>query len=317
MPIQTASNASVLIRPNVSGGVVDVVSRPVDLFKFFVNNGLVRPSNGSSPFKWNVQTATVSSAETFVEDQALGQVGRRTMVQASVSATYFRATAQVTGHFMDNAMNGGLYDPNAVTAEIQNATMDLTALVDSTLRGSTADIGLLTVVDAADVYAGLNPSSTSQWDSVEEGTSPMDFAHWQTFYLDQTTPGHNGSPSVYLIAPAGKTKYDNLGGPGSSAFRVQLGQTGYDMGIQNQVSSFNSVPLVPIKSFDANTVMGLDLTTAPGDMGGFPGVCLVIHRDMRVDQLAKVNDNAAKSQVSLALGVRVAARNRQGKMAYS
>ena len=49
MPIQTASNASVLIRPNVSGGVVDVVSRPVDLFKFFVNNGLVRPSNGSSP----------------------------------------------------------------------------------------------------------------------------------------------------------------------------------------------------------------------------------------------------------------------------
>jgi hypothetical protein len=218
---------------------------------------------------------------------------------------------------MDNAMNGGLYDPNAVTAEVQNATMDLTALVDSTLRGSTADIGMLSVIDAADVYAGLNPASTSQWDAVEDAGGTMDLADWQTFYLDQTTPGHNGTPSVYLIAPAGKTKYDNLGGPGSSSFRVQLGQTGYDMGIQNQVSSFNGVPLVPIKSFDSGTVLGLDLTTAPGDMGGFPGVCLVIHRDLRVDQLAKVNDNAAKQQVSLALGVRVAARNRQGKMTYS
>ncbi len=316
MPLQTNSNASALIRPNVQGGVVDAVSRPTDLLRFFTNNGLVRPSGGSAPFKWIVQTATTSSAETFVEDQALGQVGRRTLVLASVAPVYFRATAQVTGHFMDNVVNGGTYEANSMEAEIQNAVMDLTGLVDSTLRGSTADFGLLTVVDAADVYAGLNPASTARWDSVEEATSSMDLAHWQTFYLDQTTPTHNGSPSAYLIAPAGKTKYDNLGGPGSSALRYVMGQGGVDMGVQNQTSSFNSVPLVPIKSFDSATVLGLDLTQAPGD-NGFPGVCLVVHRDLRSEVLAKVNDNSPKNMVTMAMGVRVASRTRQGKMAYS
>lgn len=312
--LQTNSNAAYIIRPNIAPGVVDATSRPLDTYRFFAQNGLMVPSNGSAPFGWNLQTTTSSNAGTFVENQATPSSNRRNFSRASVSPVYWWVTAGVTGHLMDNIANGGMYDPGAETAEVTNATLDLMYAIDSALRGSTADFGLLSCIDATDAYAGLNPASVSQWNAVEIPGSTMDLADWQDLYLGQISAPHNGNPSAYLCSPIGEQKYINLGGPGASAFRVPMGQQ-LDLGGQITRPSYNGKPLVVLNGFSDTEVLGLDLSRANGS--SFPGVCLVVHRMLRSEQLAKTNDNPASQLITIALGVRVENRVRQAKLVFS
>lgn len=312
--LQNNANAAYLIRPNIAPGVVDATSRPIDTYRFFAQNGLIVPSGGSAPFGWTLQTSTSSNAGTFVESQAVPSPNRRNFVRATISPVYWWVTAGITGHFLDNIRNGGLYDPSAETAEVTNATLDLMYAIDSALRGSTADFGLLSCIDATDVYAGLNPGSVSQWNSVEIAASSMDLADWQDLYLGQHAAPHNGQCSVYLCSMIGEQKYLNLGGPGASSFRVPMGAQ-LDLGGQVMRPTYNGRPLVALNGFSDTEVLGLDLSRASGS--SFPGVCLVVHRALQSKPLAETNDNPAAQLITVAMALRIESRARQAKMTFS
>lgn len=314
MSLQNLSGATYLIRPNVAPGVVDATSRPLDTYRFFAQNGLIVQPGGSAPFSWNIQNATTTNAGTFTENQAVPAPNQRKFIRATVSPVYWWVTAGITGHLLDNIRNGGMYDPNAESAEVTNATLDMMYAIDSALRGSTADFGLLSCVDSTDVYATLNPGSIAQWNSVEIAASTMDLADWQDLYIGQHSAPHNGQCSAYLCSMIGEQKYLNLCGPGASSFRVPIGSQ-MDFGAQRMASSYNGKPIIALNGFSDTEVLGLDLSRQSGS--SFPGVCLVTHRMLQSEMLAKTNDNPAAQLITVAMALRIESRVRQAKMIFS
>lgn len=298
--------ASTLIRDNVNPGVpVDLVSRPTDFYNLLQSQGLVRPSGGSQPFEWNVQYATVDSSEIFVENQALGSIGRRSLAQASLAPWYVRASAAITGHVRDQIARGGTYE-DVMAGELANAVADLYNKVETTLLGSTQDRGIASIVDAGDTYAGLAPGSYSTWASLETAVGgALTAAVMHDTYEALIASPYNAMPSVILAGPNQLTNYVSIMGNSSSYSRMNLPMQGaVDIGLMRSAPTFNGIPLVPIRQMTNTEMYWLDLAS---------GVELVVHRDLTTEKLAKVNDND-EVVVSFACALKVTNRRKHAKL---
>lgn len=313
---------SVLVRPNIGQGIVDATSRPTDLFDFCLANGLVQPLRGGSPFKWGVKTSGNSSAETFVEGQALPASGRRTLVQASQSVTYFRARAGISGHLRDNLRNGNVVEADAWAGELADAQQAVLYLAESSFLGSTADLGIASIVDAGDTYAGIAPGSYSAWASLETAVGGAMTAGVLMDAYEAITGGtYMASPSVILCNVNQLSNYAAIAGPGSgtsSQTRMMLPASApgaYDIGVTRAgVQQFNGIPLVGIRGMTTTEVYFLDLNAQNlGNGVVVPGLSIQIHRDMQVDLLGKTSDSD-DAQVSMAAMLMVANRRRQAKL---
>lgn len=299
-----ASIAGIAVRENVNPSIpVDLVSRPVDLYSLLQSQGLVVPGAGASPYTWNVQYGTVDNAEIFVENQAMGATNRRQLARASLAPFYVRANAAVTGHLIDQ-QKGAFED--LLSAEIANATKDLYAKIESTLLGSTADRGIASIVDANDTYAGLAPGSYAAWASLETAVGGvLTAAVMHDTYESLISAPYNASPSVILCAPNQITNYVSIMGNSASYSRMNLPMSGpVDLGLLRSAPTYNGIPLVQVRGMTSTEMYWLDLAS---------GVQLVVHRDLRAETLAKINDNTEVS-VSIALALKVENRRKHAKL---
>lgn len=313
---------SVLVRPNIAQGLVDATSRATDLFDFFLANGLVQQLRGGAPLKWGVKTAGNGSAEVFVEGQALPASGRRTLVQASQSPTYFRARAGITGHLRDNLRTGAVVEADAWAGELADAQQAVLYQMESSFLGSTADLGIASIVDAGDTYAGIAPGSYAAWAALETAVGgAMTAGNLQDAYETLTGGTYLGSPSVILCNVNQLGNYGALVGPGSgtsSQTRLMLPASApgaYDIGVTRPgVQQFNGIPLVGIRGMTSTEVYFLSLGAQNlGNGQVIPGVSIQVHRDIQVDMLGKTSDSD-DAQVSMAAMLVVANRRRHAKL---
>lgn len=307
----TTSTLANLARPNVSSQVVDLLFRKTDLFDLLRASGRVNPGIGASPYKWNVVTSANGSAEVFTEGQAPSLVGRQTTAQASLDAFYARATWGITGHVADNAGRDGFYtDPSAFEAML--AESDLFKKIEDELVGSTQDRGIAAVIDATGTYAGLAQGTYSVWASEENGSvGTLGIDDFEDLYEELTSASvssvpRGASPTHILTTPNQITNYVRSIGPAASSggtFRIQPGM-GFDAGFTRPgMSSFNGLPIVPVRGMTNTELYMIDVTD----------VELLIHRDLRVDEIVG-NPEERKFALSTALALKVAHRNWHGKL---
>jgi hypothetical protein len=303
------ADSSYLIRPNIQEGApTDLTFRRKDFFDFMRSAGRVRPWTGSYPMKWNLTTVGNASAELFVENQALSLPGKRTFAQASLSPWYARAVAAVTGHVMDQIQKGGTFE-DLLEGELADALKAIFYLCETTLVGSAQDKGIASIIDDADVMAGLDPAVTTLWKSLETGSiGTLDIADMQTFYLNLTDTPRGADPSAILGPMNQQRNYGNIAGPAATTslarYDINAGKP-YDLGVMRNGMAFNGVPIVPIRSILSSELYWFDFVNDD------PSIYMM--RDIQTEELGKRNDNK-EYVLSLGLVLKVPNRRMHGKM---
>lgn len=306
--INTTSSAT-LVRPNVAPELVDLQFTETDLLNLFESRGWIKPNDGGSPYLWDIKTGTTIAAEIFTEGQALPASGTPLFRQASVPAMYFRVVVANTGHIRDQVARRGVYqDPVAIG--IDNALKMLRVFIDSTLAGSAANRGLLSVIDSGDVYGGIDPAVTTNWASYEVNVGgALALAALNTMWRTMVDTPRGANPTDTLVSLLQYQRYTDLGGPAATGVQVPYRRDNadglpFDMGMMKQSASFNGVPWMPIRSLATTELLMID----PSD-----GIELREQRSLEVEKLAKVNDDDTQ-MMSQALVPVVRNRYKQAKL---
>lgn len=303
--------SSSLARENVQGGATDLVFRRTDLINWFRSKGLTGTTGGAAPLQWNVVTAANASAETFVEGQAAPVAGRQTYARASQSPTYHRVVAGYSGHVNDQVRNGGTYfDP--IADAITNGTADLMKKLEDSLVGTTADLGIQSIIDADDTYAGLAPGTYTLWASKETGSiGTLGVDDLEDLQTALSLSPYLSEPTDILCCHNIIQNYMATCGPSASTslFRINAGQK-FDVGVAGGsmlaagAVAFNGMPFVGISGLTNTVLLMLDANS---------GLKLVMHRDVTVEELARTSDDRS---FALTLSAMIVAnkRNAHGKL---
>ncbi|MBL0219655.1 MAG: hypothetical protein IPQ07_38045 [Myxococcales bacterium] len=287
--------------------MTDLVFRNTDLLSWFENSGRVKPNDGGAPFEWNILASTSNSAEIYVESQGLPTIGQPDFKRASVPAVYFRAFNANTGHIRDQVARKGVY-ANPIQTAVDDALKQLRTLIDSTLAGSAANRGIASIIDAGDVYGGLDPATVTQWAALETAVGgAMTIAVLNTLYRTLTDSPRGANPDTVLANINQLLNYGNLFGFASSSARSQPRQDmgkPYDLGIMKTAMSFNGAEFVGIRSLANSELYMLDAES---------GIELREQRELQIDRLAKVNDDE-QIMASQALVPVVFNRRKHGKL---
>lgn len=254
MPEQNYSNASALLRNTAPRRVVDPSSRPIDLIQLLQSRGRFIPVaqlGGAEPYVWSLVTANNTTAERFVEGQALPAGTRRSFQNPSVGAFYWREVVRVTGRAQDIARNNGYVDANLLAAEQENATLNMLYLMEQDLKGSTVNLGLPSIIDDTALYGGINPATyTVHASKVTTSVSTLTAAAMADHYEAQANAPYNSVASDILAAPNQITNYTAIAGlhGGTAVTRTTTPQAGgYDVGINPAVASYNGIPFRQIR----------------------------------------------------------------------
>lgn len=302
--VSAGRSGSFFIRPDV-GPAVDQIFRETDLINTLFAAGQVEESQGSSPFVWNIVKEANATAAVFTEGAALSTFGNQLYEQASLPAFYVRVAGGETGHMRDNRIKGGLYE-DIRALEVEKATADLWKKFEDELCGSTANRGLASIVDAANVYAGLDPATTAEWVSLETAVGgALAVTTLQDMYETMVGSTYGATPT-HILAPQNQvTNYINVAGiPGAAnaAYRTELGK-GFDAGVIHPLVTFNGMPVVAVRG----------LATTEIYMGDISKLKLVMHRMPTVTEIARTNDDET-FMVTLAGALKLERRRSFGKL---
>lgn len=304
----TTSTGAPFIRPNVQVPAVDSVFRNTDLINFLAANGRVVDAPGSSPFRWNVIDTANAQAAVFTEGQTLTTFGQQGYVQASQGAFYVRAAGGETGHMRDNRIKGGTYE-DVRALEIAKATEDMWKVMEDQLLGSTANVGIASIIDSTTVYAGIDPAVNTAWASVEQNQgATLTVTALQDLYEALVASPNGGQPTHLLMPQNQLTNYINVAGaPGAanSAFRIVPGAQGgaFDAGVVIPLVTFNGLPVVPIRGLTTTELYMVDVSKMD----------LLIHRQPEVREIGRTNDDDL-FMVSVAGCLRVSRRKSFAKL---
>lgn len=308
---QALSTLTALLRENVAPGVNDLLFRQTDLLNFLRANGRVSDGVGPAPFSWNVVTSANSSTEVFTEGQAPPAAGSQTFVRTSLNPFYVRGVCGRTGHVRDNQARGGYYaDPLAVEQMLLEA--DVMKKLEDTLVGSTQDQGLAAIIDATGTYANLAQGTYASWASEENAVSgALTLTALQTLYEEMTLGSVSSvpraaTPTHWLMPVEQFNNYVNLAGPNASTslYRFGPGQTPDFTGYGGaMLPTCSGLPLVQVRTLTNTEVYLVDVTD----------IELLVHRDLRLDPIVGNPENE-QWQLSFAVALKVARRNKHGKM---
>lgn len=298
-----------LIRPNDRGAAIDLQFRDTDFLRWLIANGLVVDNAGGAPHEWNLETSDGVTAESYVEGQALALPGTPVYKKASLASRYERAVQKVTGHVRDQIARGGTYE-DARARAVEAATKSLMSNSEASLLGSTQDVGIASIIDAVDTYAGLLPATVTQWASLETAVGgALTVAVLDTMYRTLSDSPRGASPEVIMSGLRQRELYVRIVGAVAgtglqSNPRAEQGLA-YDLGIVGTAPvSFNGIPWAPIRLMTASELYMLDVSS---------GMELRMQRALQVEQLAKTDDDD-RIMVSHAWMLVVRNRRKQGKL---
>jgi hypothetical protein len=310
MPTQDYSNASALLRNTAPRRVVDPSSRPIDLITLLQSRGRFVPVaqlGGAEPYVWSLVTANNTTAERFVEGQALPGGTRRSFQNPTVGAFYWREVVRVTGRAQDIARGNGLVDANLLAAEIENASMNMLYLMEQDLKGSTVNLGLPSIIDDTALYGGVNPATyTVHASKVTTSVGTLAAAAMADHYEAQANAPYNSVATDILAAPNQITNYTAIAGlhGGTSVTRTTTPQAGgYDVGINPAVAAYNGIPLRMIRGATTTELLWVNVND----------ITIGVQRDAAYKALADQADDTV-GQVSMAAMVIVENRRLHSKM---
>ena len=300
------TNSANLIRPNVAQDLTDLEFTETDLLNWFERRGYVKPNDGGAPYQWNIKTGSTVVGEIYVEGQGLPTTGAPSYQKASVPAVYVRAFHEDTGHARDQRDRGGVYqDPIQVAIDLM--IKKLRVLVDTTLAGSTANRGLASIIDANDLYGGLDPAVVTEWASYEVNVGGnIAVSNLDTMWRTLVDTPRGASPMDVLVSLLQLNRYVAIGGPSASTAQFDPRRdrgTPYDLGMMREPAGFNGAAFTPIRTLATSELYMLDPTD---------GIELREQRALKVEPLAKNNDNEI-TMASRAFVPVVRNRRKQGK----
>lgn len=305
MAVQDYSNASALLRNTAPRRVVDPSSRPTDFMRLLQSRGCFVPVaslGGAEPYVWSLVKSNGSTAARFTEGQAAPAGGRRSFSNPSVNAFYWWEVVRVSGRARDVAAANGYVDSNLITSEIENGTLNLMYAIEQDLLGSTVNLGIVSIIDNADLYGGVDPASITVHASLVTPTvGALDAAaladHWEAM----GSPPYSTKPTDILSAQNQVTNYLGIAGlsGGTQVTRLAMGQAqGYDISINPESASYQGVPWRAISNATSTEIY----------MPNLNDYKVAIQRDVMFEPYGKLNDDQA-GQVSF--GAMVIAENRR------
>lgn len=310
MATQDYSNASALLRNTAPRKVVDPSSRPIDLIQLLQSRGRFVPVaalGGAEPYVWSLVTSTNSTAERFVESQAIPGGTRRSFQNPSVSAFYWREVVRVTGRARDIARNNGFVDQNLLLAEQENATLNMLYLMEQELLGSTVNLGLASIVDDTALYGGINPATyTVHASKVTTSVSTLTAAAMADHYEAMTSAPYNAIPSDIIMSPNQLTNYAAIAGlnGGTAVTRMNTPQMGaYDVAVNVSTMSYQGIPIQRVRNQTTSEILWLNLSD----------VTIGVQRDVEYKPLAEMADDTV-GQVSFGAMVILENRRLHSKM---
>jgi len=253
------------------------------------NFGTPVPFTGGSTMNIKHHYAGNASVGTYSEGDALGSPGSQAYLTALWPAQYYRAQIQITGHVIDQTLNGSstavFY--NQIEAEFTLAMEDLIDRVSTDCLGTglTAPVGIQGIVDSAGTIASINRSTYSWFQAYEtaggtttvavtdldgamQNSGDADYAAqvdqiWTSWKQKNKLKGALGNPGVsnnsYLQSPAGPL---NTSGITSDMF-------------------YGNVPIKPIRDLTNSIFLGLTMST----------FFLGRMREWKVEELGKTDDS--------------------------
>jgi hypothetical protein len=316
MTLVNSNISSSLVRENVvnPGGPTDLVYRAPDLLTFLMAMGASRPWTGGEPVAWNYISAANGSAATFAEGEAFAVAGKQTYGRASLSPFGVQVVVEVSGRVRDQIRHGGTYG-DVLRIELEKGAADLYKKLDDLLCGSTQDVGIQSVIDATDTYAGI--AGSAPWASLETAVSgALTVGVLQDADESINVTPYVGNTTHWLMPRNQITNYITLIGTGATTSLVRfappaMGGGTYDVGMLPQgTCSFNGKPVVPIRGLTTTVILGVDMT--PGS-DGLPGLCLLVARDLETRQLAQTSD-ADHYAITMRCALKLDRRNAQIKL---
>lgn len=310
MATQDLTNASALLRNTSARRVIDPSSRPIDTIQLLQSRGRFIPVaalGGAEPYAWGLVTSNNSTAERFVEGQAVPAGTRRGFQKPQVNAFYWREIVRVTGRARDIARNGGFVGDDLLVAEQQNATLNMFALMEQDLLGSTVNLGLPSLIDDTALYAGINPATYTVFASkVSTGVGTLSAAAMADHYEAQSSSPYNSMASDILMPPNQVTNYTAIAGlhGGTAVARSATPQMGgYDVGINPAVASYNAIPIRVIRGMTTSEILWPNLAD----------ITIGVQRDVTFDPFGQVSDDTV-GQVSFGAMVILEDRRLHSKM---
>lgn len=299
MPTQDYSNASPILRNTASRGIVDTTSRPIDLIRLLQARGRfisvqALPRPGAEPYVVSLVTGNGSTAGRFVEGQAASAGSRRSFVNISYSAFYWREVVRVAGRLLDIVRAGGLLDASLLKAEIENATLNMLYAMEQDFLGSTVNLGLPSIIDDTTLLGGVDPSTyTTHASKVSTVSGAQTAAALADHYEAITSAPYNAMPTDILSAPNQVGNYTALAGlaGGTNVVRMQLpASQGYDVGINPATASYNGIPWRQING----------MTNTETYWPNLNDITMGVQRDATYEPYGKTNDDTT-GQVTMAV----------------
>jgi guanyl-specific ribonuclease Sa len=292
--LSTTDISATLVKPNIEPVTVNLVKTATPFVDFLIAIGRLKKLVGSFPKQWNLVVTGNTSAAEITEHSAYPTAQKRAFQRASVSPFYLAAAACITGQVLDQIMNGGTFE-DALQGEIADAVRALKYLLETNLLGTTVNRGLLSIVEGTDAYGGIDPATYTLHASQETNSvGTLDMTDMLTHWAKLRAYNVQSTPTVILANHNQITNYTNIGGIGSyssggtnAVVRKILDGGPFDLGMNNQAVAFNGVPFVEIVTLLNTVMVFLDL-----NMDKNYGVYL--SREIRVEDIAKTNDNTEK-----------------------
>ena len=249
-----------LLRPNDRGPATELLFRRAPLFDFFASNGRIVTNLGGEPHAWNLKTVSAAATESWVEGQARGLSGTPAYVKAQLSPFNQRGYASVTGHVQDQIRLQGTYE-DAEARAVDDAMIDTIKAFNDDLLGSTVDKGMASIIDAVDLYAGINPATVTSWASLETAVSgALSLSVLDTAHRTLSDSPRGAMPTVILTGLLQKEKYEAL--YDSNIRRVPIQEQGlrYDLRATSG-TSYKGIPWMGIIGITASELYMLDMTS--------------------------------------------------------
>ena len=206
----TSVSGSYFIRENLDGSLVDGVLRKTPFIAKFRDLGRIRQNQGDSTIKWNWVYADQEAASAWTEGETISTFGGTLTAQASKAPSYGKMPFSVSDQMLIRAENGGLTTSDIVAQEAGKATESLFKYFEDQFCGSTANVGISSLIDSTGNVEGINQSTYSQWAAVETSVSASSLiAKMDSTYADLMSRNTSLSDLVIFCSPAVQNIYVN------------------------------------------------------------------------------------------------------------
>lgn len=259
MGINSSSvSGSYFIRENLDGSLVDGVLRKTPFLNKFRELGRIRQNQGDSTVKWNWIYADQEAASAWTEGETISTFGGTLTAQASKAPSYGKMPFSVSDQMLLRAENGGLTTSDIVGQEAGKATESLFKYFEDLFCGSSAGVGISSIIDSTGNVLGINQATYSQWASVETTVSASSFmAKIDSTYADLMSRNSDLSSLTIFCSPAVANIYANVN---SGSLRGFFGGPTTDYG--KGELTYQGRPIVPCPGMSDTEMYFVDMSDA-------------------------------------------------------